>query len=256
MSLKDHPALVAGVISAVLVAARLLAVARFDVNTAATILSVSGTATAVAGTLLTLLPFGLVLATCFLALVVFIDPTLVHLSSMWTGMLLALAVGATLSLVAVPLAVVTVAVVLVVALLGRLARRQHPRPRVADVIASSRVLKVQTALLFVLLVLMPILLQRPWLPVQAVTLDSGRVLVGYVLGDAHGQVAVMADEDRTITFVETADIESRIVCSGTGVAGGSVGERLPRVQLRGSLIGSLLWGDQIPRYPTCPESSD
>lgn len=256
MSLKDHPALVAGVVSAVLVAARLLAVARFDVNTAATILSVSGTATAVAGTLLTLLPFGVVLLTCFLALVVFVDPTLLRLSAMWSAMLLALAVGATLSLVAVPLALVTLAVVVGVAALGRVARRQEPRQRVVEVVASSRLLQAQVALLFVVVVLMPILLQRPWLPVQAVTLDSGRVLVGYVLGDANGQIAMMADEDRTIAFVETADVESRIVCSGGGVAGGSVGGRLPRVQLRGSLIGSLLWGDQIPRYPVCPEATD
>lgn len=53
MSLRGHAAFTI-LASAGLAAARLLAISRFDVNTAATILQVSGTGVSVAGTALTL----------------------------------------------------------------------------------------------------------------------------------------------------------------------------------------------------------
>ena len=251
MSLKDHPAVLVGLISAGLVAARLLAIARFDVSTAATILSVAGTGTAVAGTMLTLLPFALVLLSCYVAVTVFIDHRLLPVSPGGARLLLALSVGGTLCLAALPLAAATIVAVALAAALGRAAGHDDDAPRVAEVVRSSRLLQVLGTALLVVASLTPILLQRPWLPIQAVDLDGDRLLVGYILGDADGDLALMNERDRSITFVETDDIESRSICSGGSTPGGAA-QGLPRLQLSGSLIGTLLWGDDVPRYPACP----
>src|SRR4029453_14636077 len=116
------------------IAARLLAISRFDVNTAATVLQVSGTGAAVAGTALTLLPFALVLVACLLAAAVFVDPRLLGLppgggrgarapppgvarAALW------LTVGAVLCLTALPLVVLTLVAVAGAAAVGRYLRR-------------------------------------------------------------------------------------------------------------------------------------
>jgi hypothetical protein len=58
-------------------------------------------------------------ATCLLAGVVLIDPSLIDLSPGWAWTLFSLALGATLCLTATALVVATAAVVLVVAVIGR-----------------------------------------------------------------------------------------------------------------------------------------
>jgi hypothetical protein len=251
---KDHPAITIALLSAALIAARLLSISRFDVSTAATILEVSGVATAVAGTALTLLPFAIALATAVLAVMVFVDDRLIAIAPFLVRLLFALAVGATLFLTALPLALVTLIVVVVIALIGRFARRSDPEVRIAAVVASSRLLRIQATVLVVAVALAPIILQRPWLPVQAVTFKDGDVTVGYVLGDSAGQLVLMSDIDRTIQFIDPLTIEKRSICSGPA-AGGGITRRAPRIELRGSLLGALLWGDQTPHYPSCPRIS-
>ena len=242
MPFKDHPAITLGLLSAALIAARLLSISRFDVSTAATILEVSGVATAVAGTALTLLPFAIALATVVLAVTVFVDDQLIEIAPFLLRVLFALAVGATLFLTALPLAVTTLIIVIVIAVIGRLARRGDPNVRIGEVVASSRVLRIQATILVVALALAPIVLQRPWLPVQAVTFTNGDITVGYVLGDSANQLVLMSDIDRTIQFIDPMKIEERHICSGPSVTGG-IAQRAPRIELRGSLLGALLWGE-------------
>jgi hypothetical protein len=249
--MTDHPAITAVVFSTGLIAARLLSVSRFDVNTAATILQVSGTGTAVAGTALTLLPFALVLATCLLAVAVFLDNRVVHVDSRWPGVLLSLSIGAMLCLTALPLLLVTLAVVAAVAAGGRYVRRNHGEIDLAELVASSRLLRVQAMVLAVAVLLAPIVVQRPWLPTQIVRLQDGSVMVGYMLGEDSGRLALMSDRDRTVRFLDPDTIVDRAICSGPPTTGG-VARRLPQVELRGSLIGTMLWGDQTPDYPDCP----
>jgi hypothetical protein len=251
MPFKDHPALAAAVLSAALIAARLLSIARFDVSTAATILQMSGTGTAVAGTALTLLPFALILATCLLALVVFLDQTLLDVPKAWTWVLFSLAVGATLCLTATALAIGTIVFVLATGLIGLYVRRSSRQVRIAQVIGSSRLLRIQFTVLLVILALTPIVLQRPWLPIQAVTMKDGRVHVGYVLGEAQGMIVIMSDVDRTIEFLNPENIKVRTICSG-GPAVGGVARRAPQIEFRGSILGALLWGRNTPSYPPCP----
>jgi hypothetical protein len=251
MSLKGHAALVTLLVSAALTAARLLSISRFDVNTAATILQVSGTGAAVAGTALTLLPFALVLAACVLAVVVFVDPGLLDLSPARAGLLLWVCVGATLCLTAWVLFILTVLFVAVAAAVGWYLRRRRLHTDVRSEVRRSRLLQVQATILITVLVMTPIILQRPWLPEQAIVLKGGQVQVGYLLGDADGRLAIMSDADRTVTFVDPEQVVSRFICT-TPPAGGGIAGRAPRIQLRGSPIGLVLWGGSTPSYPKCP----
>jgi hypothetical protein len=251
MSLKGHAALVTVLVSAALTAARLLSISRFDVNTAATILQVSGTGSAVAGTALTLLPFALVLAVCLLAVLVHIDPTLFDVTPEQARLALWVCVGAALSLTAWLLCLLALLFVAGAAMVGRYLRSRRLRTDVRTELRHSRLLRAQATVLITVVVMTPIILQRPWLPEQAVVLKDGRTRVGYLLGDADGNLAIMSDADRTVAFLDPDQVASRFICTTTPPAGGIAGQ-IPRAQLRGSPIGVLLWGDNTPSYPRCP----
>jgi hypothetical protein len=245
------PALLAALATAALIAARLLAIARFDVNTAAMILQVSGTGTALAGTALTLLAPALVGATLFLAVVVFVDPTLLRtdIPNEW---LLSLAVAASVCLTPIALAAVTVVLVGAVAAAGRAMRSRYD-VSIRRELRSSRLLRILLTVLVVLAAMAPLVLQRPWLPLQQLTLADGSVVVGYVLGVAEDQVVVMSDDDRTITLHRPADLRGRRICQGGAQPGGALAGA-PQLRLSGSALGLLLWGDQTPSYPDCPDA--
>ncbi len=253
MSLKGHAALAAVLFSAALTAARLLSISRFDVNTAATILQVSGTGAAVAGTALTLLPFALVLAVCVLAVVVFIDPNLLDLAPDRAQVALWVCVGATLCLTAQVLFILALLFVAGAAGVGWYLRKHQLGTDVQAELRRSRLLKVQATVLLTALVMTPIILQRPWLPEQAVILRDGGTKVGYLLGDADGSLAIMNAADRTVSFLDPEQVVVRYICTTPPRAGGLAG-RSPRVELRGSPVGSVLWGDSTPDYPPCPGS--
>jgi hypothetical protein len=248
--MKWPPALLAALASAALIAARLLAIARFDVNTAAMILQVSGTGTALAGTALTLLAPGLVGATLFLAVVVFVDPSLLRtdIPSEW---LLSLGVAASVCLTPLPLAAVTLTLVGAVAAAGWSLRRRYD-VSIRRELRNSRLLRVLLTVLVVVAAMAPLVLQRPWLPLQQLTLADGSVVVGYVLGVAEDQVVVMSDDDRTITLLRPDEVRSRQICQGGAQPGGAL-SGAPQIRLSGSALGLLLWGDQTPSYPECPQ---
>ena len=252
MSIKDHPALAAAVLSAALIAARLLSIARFDVNTAATILQTTGTATAVAGTTLTLLPFALVIVTWLLAVVVLIDPTLIDLSPGWAWTLFSLALGATLCLTATVLVIATLVFVLAGAVIGRVVRRNSRTINLVETVGSSRLLRIQLTLLLVVAAMTPIILQRPWLPVQTITMTDGKLRVGYVLGESQGALVLMSEADRSIEFLDPDNVKSRAICSGPPAVSGAL-RKAPQLEFRGSFLGALLWGRNTPRYPACPK---
>jgi hypothetical protein len=248
--MKWPPALLAALATATLIAARLLAISRFDVNTAAMILQVSGTGTALAGTALTLLAPALLGATLFLAVVVFIDPSLLHteIPNEW---LLSLAVAACLFLTPIPLATVAVVFVGLAWLAGSRLRRRYD-VSIRQQLRHSQLLRIELTVLIVVAAMAPLVLQRPWLPLQQRTLADGPPVVGYVLGEAEGQVVVMNDADRTITLLRPDDIRERQICQGGAQPGGALAGA-PQVRLSGSLLGLLLWGDETPSYPSCAD---
>jgi hypothetical protein len=115
MNWREHVGLVIAATISLFASARLLVVARFDVNTAATILQTAGVGTVLAGTTLTVLPFVLVLATIALAVTSFIDPSLSPLSREGSRMALTLALALTLCLVGPALAFATIGLTAVLA---------------------------------------------------------------------------------------------------------------------------------------------
>jgi hypothetical protein len=249
--LRAHPAAAAAVLSGALLAARLLSVARFDVNTAAVILQVTGIGTAVAGTALTLLPFMLVVATCALGVVTLVDARVTNMPARWAQFLFWLCLTAMLFLAAAPLLVLTVAILLALATVGWAMRRQNARRTLSNVVLGSRLLRTQATVLAIAVVLAPILLERPWLPVQALETEDGDVLVGYLLGESAGRLAVMQDTDRTVRFVDPDDVVERFICSRRATSPG-----LPHVDLGRPLAGELLWRGLTPTYPACPPESE
>jgi hypothetical protein len=249
---KSHLALVASVFSAALVAGRILAIARFDISTAATILQTSGTTTAIAGTALTLLPFLLVLLVGGLSVVAFIDPSLLDVSQSVVLTAFWVCVGGTLCMAPAPLAVTGLLVALGVAATSWVLRRRGHDTDVAAAFRSSRLLRAEGTLFLVVTVMVPILVQRPWLPVQVIGIEDAQPVVGYVLGDADGKLAVLEDADRTVVFLDPATITSRRICSGPPHVGG-VASKLPQLDLGGSLLSGLLWGDHVPKYDPCSD---
>jgi hypothetical protein len=249
--MKEHSALIATLASAALIAGRLLAISRFDVNTAATILQQAGVGTAVAGTALTLLPVALVVATCSVAVLAFLDATLLHLP-VKADLLLVFLASATLCLAPAELAAVCAGIVIVIAGLGTVARRKRYAVDIRRMLAESRLLRAQTILLGVVIGLAPIVLQRPWLPVQAVSLRDGSTAVGYVLGESEGQMVLMSDQDRSIVFLDPQKIRQREICAGPPRTAGAV-RAMPQITVQRSVLGWLLWGDDVPRYPACPK---
>ncbi|MFC7496663.1 MULTISPECIES: hypothetical protein [unclassified Nocardioides] len=245
------PAVLAALATAALIAARLLAISRFDVNTAAMILQVSGTGTALAGTALTLLPPALFGATLFLAVVAFLDDSLLS-TGVPNAWLLTFALAATVCLTPLPFAVATLALVGTIWLAGWGLRRSRGAISIRAELRGSRMLRVLLMVLVVLLALAPLVLQRPWLPLQALTLEDDTVVVGYVLGKAEGRVVVMSDRDRTITLIDPKDISAREICQGGAQPGGVLSD-VPQVTVSGSALGLLLWGDETPSYPVCPD---
>ena len=248
---KEHATLLTGLGSTALIAARLLAVSRFDVNTAASILQITGPAATVAGTALTLLPFALVLLVCVLAIAAFVDPTLLRLGPDATRAALIVASGALVCLTAVSLVAGTAVFVAATAAVGRQLRRHGEHTDVAAAVRRSRLLTAQVWLLFTVLALAPIVVQRPWLPVQVVVLDDGTRYVGYLLGEADGDMAVLSDDDRTVSFLDPGRVRERRICAGGSRPAGAA-RRLPRWELDGSALGAVLWGRDAPRYPRCP----
>jgi hypothetical protein len=249
--MKWPPAVVAALATAALIAARLLAISRFDVNTAAMILQVSGTGTALAGTTLTLLPVALFIGTVFLAMVVFLDPSLLR-TEVPTEWMLIVAAAASVCLTPWPFAVATASVLALVWLAGRISRRRGVEVSLRQQFRDSRMLRVMLTVMLSVFAIGPIVAQRPWLPLQVVTLEDSTVVVGYVLGEAEGRVVVMSDRDRTIALLDPEEIDDRAICQGGARPGGALAEA-PQVRLSGSLLGLLLWGDQAPSYPECPD---
>lgn len=163
------------------------------------------------------------LLVCTLAVVVFIDPGLVDLSPDRAQVALWVAVGATLCLTAGLLFAATVVFVAGAAAIGRYLRRRRLDTDILAELPRSRLLKTQATVLFTAVTLTPIVLQRPWLPEQAIVLRSGETTVGYLLGDADGSLAIMRDADRAITFVDPGQVVARDICSALPAAGGLAG---------------------------------
>jgi hypothetical protein len=250
MSLKGHAALIAVLVSAALTAARLLSISRFDVNTAATVLQVSGTGVMIAGTALTLLPFALVLTVCLLAVVVFIDDDLVNWPAGVSSLAFWVALGAAFCLTATVLFLILVLFVAGTAWIGRYLRRRGEDTGVMDVLRRSRLLRIQGTVLITVLVLTPIVVQRPWLPEETLVHRDGTTRVGYVLGDSDGRLVIMNDADRSVEFLDSDGVVNRFICTSTASSGGVL-SNVPRITLNGSLIGVLFWGDRTPDYARC-----
>jgi hypothetical protein len=248
---RDHLAALGALASAALIAARLLAISRYDPTTAATILQTAGTTTVLLGTALSLLPFVVVFVTCAIALAVCIDQTLFGSQLRIGPEILILAVGVSIMLLPALLCIPVLLFVVFAAAIGWRIRRRNGAFSFRSVVAGSRVLRVEVAVLAVCFVLTPVVLPQPWLPNEEVRLKDNSVLVGYVLGDLQGRVAVMSDRDRKIFLVDPADISDREFCAGPAQLGGRLSSA-PRLTVHGSLLGSWLYGSDVPSYPRCP----
>lgn len=235
----------------VYVAARLLFIARFDVSTAATILQASGTATLVAGTALSLLPFALPFVSLAFALAVFWDSSLLGANRALSRFLLTLSLVALVAITTLLVAILTLGLVVVIAAFSGRVRDEIPDGGVSQLVARSRSLRIAMTIFASLLFLAPIIQQRPWFPLEYMATSEGAVVVGYVLGETQGHVAVMEQDDRSIVLVDIEDISDRGICELGGSA--DLAAQIPQIRLGQSLLGEVMWRDAVPKYSRCPQ---
>lgn len=81
--------------------------------------------------------------------------------------------------------------------------------------------------------------RRPWMPAEEITLDNGRVLIGYTISSKDGWFLILNDEDRTTEYIRAASVSGRRVCT----------HERDQIKYRDPLI--KLVGAREPRTHTC-----
>jgi hypothetical protein len=83
------------------------------------------------------------------------------------------------------------------------------------------------------------LLRQPWLPAEMITLRSGQRIVGFVLADDGGSLALLANDNRAVYYYPDSTVAGRQVCNI-----GPAGQGQP-------LIAIIPAGTEPPRAPRC-----
>jgi hypothetical protein len=90
------------------------------------------------------------------------------------------------------------------------------------------------------------LLRQPWLPAEAMILNSGQVLVGYALSDDGNWIVVLTGTTRTIVYYPASEVIKRQVCQIGQTA--AMPPLVPLFAPGGSAAAS--------RTPPCPQPSE
>jgi hypothetical protein len=192
------------------VIARVLIVARGDVPVALAIISAVGPISVVVNTIIAsidVMAFAL-----FTILLTFLAPRLFE--RRWDNLLrvLLLVLVAVLVFVAPwPLLLVGLCLMpLRIAIYRRGLRGSSVTP---DQARSLAVPPMASDLILPLVIILAYLLVAPvWLPAEAITLDSNKQTVGYVLNDQSDWYSLLTDKPRTVIRIEGTHVKARVVC--------------------------------------------
>src|SRR5579859_1936597 len=216
-------ALIFGAASTILVALRLLSVARFNPETAYGILQASGTATVLIGTVISLIPsIAIISASCLALMQIFkgiraagpdpeagaapeADPIINF--AIWASIFIL----ALIALFTTPLryAPATVAVVVFIPIVGILRRRILKHLNGAGGLVTATV----AALLAASLVMTGVVFGPPWMPAERLTFNNAQPVTGYILAQNSSGLTVMLIRPRKIRYYGPNALTGQYVCS-------------------------------------------
>jgi hypothetical protein len=207
-------ALALGAASTLIVALRLLSVARLNPQTADGILQASGTANVIIGTVISLIPSIALIAGACLALNETFrrsdKPGLLGEFVIWAS-IIALIVIAILT---IPYRYVYApAAVFVILVLARLLK--EPIAKLADV-GDGRVGRILVRVsggLVALLLIFGVAISQPWMPAERLTLNNHQQVTGYILNQTPGSIAVLGIRTREITYYGANALVRQSICS-------------------------------------------
>lgn len=249
----DHLGLAVSGVIAVIIAARVLAVAHYSPTTALVLISTVGTGQLLVGALVKAFPFGLMVISLVL-------------QSFWVGSRAedkrlatwGLAGAATLLVVFAPWTVVVVTAALTLLTLTPILRTllspslsTSRREYLAFLLRGSSETDTQPSqgvhvgVFIALLVLWFASTQDAWLPAERLDLPTG-VVSGYVLGTQDSEYVVLVAGDRHIMRIPATSVRARAYCRETRQTLWSEMESQP--PLFALALGSI----KSVRYPACP----
>jgi hypothetical protein len=210
-------ALIFGAASTILVALRLLSVARFNPETAYGILQASGTTTVLIGTVISLIPsIAIIAASCLVLRQIFRgiressparedNPALEF--TIW-GSIFILAL---IALLTTPLRyAIAGAIVVAFLLVVWIFRKQIDRGRNGPV---GGVMAIASACLVALLLMFGVVLSPPWMPAERLSFNNARQVTGYILAQTSSGVTVMQIKSREILYYGPNALTGQSMCS-------------------------------------------
>lgn len=233
---REHAALVASAALTTLVAVKVFAFSRYNVETAAAVVQVAGTGNVVVGTVVAMLP----------SLVMFgLGEVLIRRLGWFRG-LAPVERSAVLGASAAPLCVMFLfvpfvtallyltAVIALPSLLGWLMRRHDLRkPERSPAEPPSHVERTAARAMFPLWVLFTVV-TATWLPTESVTVEGGEPVKAYVVGVRGGDTVFLPAGNNGLVAAPTSDVR-RHYCADAS-------------WMTSTLVG-LISG---PHYPACP----
>jgi hypothetical protein len=208
-------ALVFGGVSTILIALRLLSVAKANPETAYGILQASGTANIIIGTVLSLIPsIALIGASCLILGRIFAkflkSPELSQAAELgvWTSICALLLIA----LFTIPFRYweAPAAVIVALILAGIFRKRiEDVRKKKA---AARRVAKAAAGLIAGLF-LLGVILSPPWMPAEQLTFTKAKPVTGYVLDQSQSGLTVLAVGSRQILYYGPNELSTETACS-------------------------------------------
>lgn len=201
---RDHPAPVLAGLSSAVAVARVLTISNFDTTTALALLSGGAGPTLVLGSILGLLPFG-VLALAAMAWLRRTDVTDGQRSLL--DVLFIFAVGLSVLLVPIWFALIAAGLVAFLSFQRRRSRELHESERGS--ITDPNFVAVPIVLMVVFSALSP---GNVWLAPERLTLVGGNGFVGYVTTTATPWTQVLQQSPRIVLMLKSDDIATRTYC--------------------------------------------
>lgn len=204
-------ALSVGAASTVLVALRLLSVAKFNLETAYGILQATGTGNVVMGTVISLIPsIAIGAALCLVFYMIFRRPDSIAAEF---GLIVIVGSLILIALLTTPLRYYAVIGGCVVVVFTVWLIREKIRGVGWDTGAGRNFLRVFAGILAVLLVF-GVVISPPWLPAERLTLNNTQV-TGYILSQTADGLTVLQANPREIIYYGPNALTNQYMCSDT-----------------------------------------
>jgi len=223
-------ALALGAGSTVLVALRLISVAKFNPETAYAILQASGTGNVIIGTVISLIPSIAIIAALYLILARVLSQS--HQTTpqaefaRWTLIFML----ALIALLTIPLRYVIYAgpgilvflgTILAIVIIKRRAKKEVPASETGETDSflernqgpKGTAIAIFAALLIAFIVMLGVVASPPWMPAERLTLNNHQKVIGYVLAETQDGLTFMQAGSMNITQYNPGFVKGQVFCS-------------------------------------------